>query len=573
LATQILTTILPRRFAYVAAWCFLFDPVAHAQELPLTPIDAEAETTNGTVWTLDPTETALNSARFDNGLQRRAVLEFPLGAIPATATLRAARLELELASLTSSSGSYPIIEFHGYAGDGVLTVPDATRPSNPIGLSQPIMSLSDEPIIYLDAEYIESLLGVATHLGIYTYQVTPNRQVEFYSTEAAQMFPVSAARLVLELAGPLAHGNVMFMSDRSDYVWDPHRNMMYVTMLDGSVERFDFASRKFLHSWRVGESLLGADITPDGDYLYAADVPDELERPQIRKIDLETGEYSTLSFEPAFSEGRVWDIKIGANGIGLSSTAFNGSGWVPLRELDVATDAISIRMDYPDIDSEVTGKSLLRRSLDRSTIFLLEGNISSGPVTVYDAASDSFVDHVNTNSFNIMAAAAPDGGALARMSAGTTELRDRSLDVLGVIGSQAATVNGGVVFDPVRPLLYVCDVRSDRIIAFHTESRTERFRFPIGESISSVAAFEVGSMGISDHGRFILASTPFGIRYYELFFLNESLIDDLADCMEGPGLAPSPTQGLPGDSLRRFDGDADGDVDLGDIAMLMRTFE
>jgi len=42
----------------------------------------------------------------------------------------------------------------------------------------------------------------------------------------------------------------------------------------------------------------------------------------------------------------------------------------------------------------------------------------------------------------------------------------------------------------------------------------------------------------------------------------------LVDCLAGPGVAPAPTGGLAaGDCLRTFDGDHDGDIDLGDAAV------
>ena len=81
-------------------------------------------------------------------------------------------------------------------------------------------------------------------------------------------------------------------------------------------------------------------------------------------------------------------------------------------------------------------------------------------------------------------------------------------------------------------------------------------------------------MQVSDDGSLLFLSTFRGVRLYELTGMNRDGIDALAECMSGPGSVPAPTS--PGlvtaDCLRRFDCDADGDVDLTDYGSLLPRF-
>ena len=56
-----------------------------------------------------------------------------------------------------------------------------------------------------------------------------------------------------------------------DVVFDAARNRLYVTTNTGSVARYDVGSSSLLSAVAVGTSLNGADITPDGQYLYVAE--------------------------------------------------------------------------------------------------------------------------------------------------------------------------------------------------------------------------------------------------------------------------------------------------------------
>src|SRR5207253_5805964 len=132
-----------------------------------------------------------------------------------------------------------------------------------------------------------------------------------------------------------------------------------------------------LPQWLVGTSLNGADLTADGKSLYVAEYQVNGSQGIVHKVDLATGTVTDLTYTIAFQEGGAWDVAISANGKGLVTTQIaSGSGWTPLRQLDTSTDALSTRIDDPGSGGagQVTSKSLLARSTDRSLLTLTESN-------------------------------------------------------------------------------------------------------------------------------------------------------------------------------------------------------
>src|SRR4051794_40237766 len=55
-----------------------------------------------------------------------------------------------------------------------------------------------------------------------------------------------------------------------DIVFDDSHNMLYATA-SNSVARYNATTRALLSSFTVGGALNGLDVTPDGNFIYAAD--------------------------------------------------------------------------------------------------------------------------------------------------------------------------------------------------------------------------------------------------------------------------------------------------------------
>ena len=96
---------------------------------------------------------------------------------------------------------------------------------------------------------------------------------------------------------------------------------------------------------------------------------------------------------------------------------FEGSGWVNMDKLNVATNTLG-----PTLRS-VRQNSNLFRGAGRNLFFGTEANISSGPIWTYDPASGTFPAGASTNSFvdNDLAAINRTGTLIAfQFGTGTT---------------------------------------------------------------------------------------------------------------------------------------------------------
>src|SRR5262249_1364204 len=150
------------------------------------------------------------------------------------------------------------------------------------------------------------------------------------------------------------------------------RNLLYITTSAGRVERYDVAAQTLLAPWTVGTALNGADITPDASALYVAENQAGGTQGVVHKGNLAAGTVTDMPYTLDFLEGGAWDVALGANGKGLVTTRFQGSGWVPLRQLDLSTDTLSIRTDDPGsgVGGQVTQDTHIQRGADRSLLFL-----------------------------------------------------------------------------------------------------------------------------------------------------------------------------------------------------------
>jgi uncharacterized delta-60 repeat protein len=307
-------------------------------------------------------------------------------------------------------------------------------------------------------------------------------------------------------------GSVLIpITNHRDLVYDASRNILYITAANGTVQRYNIASQSLLSALQVGTSLYGADVTADDSSLYVAEGSTNV----VHKVNLASGAVTNLTYAVAFGEAGAWDVAISANGKGLVTTQFSGSGWVPLHQLDTSTDTLSVRTDDPGsgFGGEVRQNSLLARSADRSLLSLTESNISDGRAMTYSAASDSFPVFSDTGMFldNSLAAISRDGSLIA-VDGGFAMVADRNFH--GVVTLPG--IDGGVAFDPTRDLLYGVNSSTDQILAFDTHTWAVKYVLAVGENVSTRSAFGSGVMRVSDDGKLLFLATPSGIRMYNL---------------------------------------------------------
>ena len=361
---------------------------------------------------------------------------------------------------------------------------------------------------------------------------------------------VSAARalclLVLVLGalttGANAESQLIPLNTARDMVFNHAGSHLYIMTDDGWVLPYRLATGELEQGYQLGGSLNGADISPDDSFLLVAQRDGNGPQGTFHKVNLTTGAVTDIRYNRNFLEGGGWDVAIGANGKALVTTLFIGSGWVPLREIDLATNAIRERSDVPGSEPNsrrVTGGTQLHRSADRSRMYLLESDISSGPVFTYTPATDSFGRSVESGMyFNFASAAVSrDGKLVATLVGIQSELFtsqpavavDRAPD-FGHVRSFMDT-DSGVAFDALQDILYAVRSSTGEIVARDAVSGEEKFRLPFEETVEKGAVqFGPGSLVTSPDGRYLALNTASGVRVF-----------DLAGALPPPPPPPEPT--------------------------------
>jgi len=128
--------------------------------------------------------------------EERAILEFPLDAIPANAIIESATLEFDP---YVSSGA-PQLEVFGYEGDGLASLSDGTAPGQVLDITDPA-SVSNGMLFDIETSYIQSLLGSASHLGVRLRSLDLPLYVGFGSLESSFSNPYPTLSLEYSFAG------------------------------------------------------------------------------------------------------------------------------------------------------------------------------------------------------------------------------------------------------------------------------------------------------------------------------------------------------------------------------------
>jgi sugar lactone lactonase YvrE len=363
-------------------------------------------------------------------------------------------------------------------------------------------NLPDDYTFSPDNQGTQTFTATFNTPGTYTLRVQQADDASVAGTEAG---------IVIHNSNPVT---LLPLANRRATVYDPTRGLLYITTSDGLVERYDPASQTLYAPWQVGASLYGADITPDGAYLYTTEAVRGATQSMLHQVNLNDGTVTNLTYNLGFYEGGTWDIAIADNGKALFDSRFEGSGGVQLHELDLATGVITNRQS-------INQDTHIRRGADGSLLFLTQSNSSAGPILTYDPASDSFPHSAQTAAFyDNRSSAVNRDGSLFATQLGYGPAFNYGVSVMGPdftsVRTFAPNFNGGLAFDPTRDLFYLVDATADQVVAFDTHTWAEKFRLNVGEALPSFATFGSGEMTVSSDDSELFLSTPSGVRVLAL---------------------------------------------------------
>jgi len=304
-----------------------------------------------------------------------------------------------------------------------------------------------------------------------------------------------AAGILIPITGAL-NDLVITADDSHVYLTNPALNR---------VEDVSLASSALQMPIGVGSQPAGLDLTPDGRTLYVANSA----VPAISVVDLASRkELRRINVPSTFSNDAPLSLAIAANGQALFSTTFAGSGFGGrMMILDIATDTVTLKSDFY-FNGTTTEATVLRASRDRSIVAAVAGDISSGPVFIYQASTNLFLPEHDLNTFIANVAVNHDGSLV--LVDGSYVL-DQNLNRLGTIPNIAR----GAAFAALGPLAYRASQGNVETVD------TSRFMVtgakPLPDTMTNVSGTsKVGRIAVTSNGTRAAVITDHGLSLVAL---------------------------------------------------------
>ncbi|PZR31559.1 hypothetical protein [Caulobacter segnis] len=273
----------------------------------------------------------------------------------------------------------------------------------------------------------------------------------------------------------------------------------YVSNTDGYVTAFDVKSGDVLGRWKVGTTLAGMDVSPDGRYLVAAEASiergtDGTSTMRIHRLDLKTGDVVdyTTKVGNEYSSG-FYDVAWTKDGAIIVSRS-SGPG-LTVWSLDPATGLFWTVSGVPSQYFYGT----LTASQDRGKILLGVEGSSNAPLYVHVSPSYSMTQiAVTDTSYNTGLQAISNSGVVAQAVYGKLLVYDAYYRPIGDIIATRPDLKynvAGVEFSADGSKLFVLDTNYDRILQFSTTDWSIERSITIG---SDVGAGYYGSAAYGD---------------------------------------------------------------------------
>jgi hypothetical protein len=311
---------------------------------------------------------------------------------------------------------------------------------------------------------------------------------------------------------------------RSDMTEDSLRKVLYISGTDGNVMRYDLTSKSFLEPVFLGGTLRGMDISPDFSSLIVAGSHSAEGANSAGVIELATGSSRLIQFPYDFYEGDTYSAVFIDNQTALVDSRFAGSGWVPLRRIDLVSGMTasegSIRQD-----------SMLCASADRSVVAIAESNMAPSRIKRYRVSDGSIAASASTFGYLSEIAVNRDGHQYA-LPTKNVAIFDENLQELGAVKANNITYLAlNVTYNPVADEGYVIWTDSggfqSEIDVFDTNTlaikrvldRNAHLSLPLNGF-----AFQSGGMRVSPDGLNLFVSVDGGVNIYAVPEPSSSLL-------------------------------------------------
>jgi YVTN family beta-propeller protein len=282
---------------------------------------------------------------------------------------------------------------------------------------------------------------------------------------------------------------------------DPTCRYVYLAnTTNNRIDIFSLATLSFEHPIHVGSMPSTFDFTADGNTIYVANRGGE----NLSIVDLaqraETRKLTIPAQTSPFNDDTPHSIAMANNGLAIFATTWEGSGsGARMMALNLATDQMVNRTDF-DNSGRTTQSTRLGASGDRSAIGIAVGGISSGPVFLYQAGTNTFSAAKNLNTFLATVSLNRTGTRILAMPG--SSVLDAALNLTGTITGGSGF--GATVHDPRWPIGY--RAVGSNLEALNFTTFLEGANVPIGNTVNSA----IPSMDITADGQVVALVTDGG---------------------------------------------------------------
>lgn len=332
------------------------------------------------------------------------------------------------------------------------------------------------------------------------------------------VFFIGALAVFAPLFPARAEGTFIAAPGCSDFVHDPARGLIYIA--SGSrVLRYRVATAAFETPVVVGGSLVGMDLSPDGQTLAVANNAASGESGSVILIALDSLAVTPVTFARQGGEGGTWTVAWADDGRVYSSSSYNGSGWVPLRATDPASALTSVIIpDWPGVRQN----TMLSASGDRSTIAFAESNASDGPWGLVRGGGSEVVRREwyenGTSASNYEIATNSNGSQFGIPTYKGTYIYDSAYKRIKILGTYAGEQGVGIAYHPTQNRIYLPWANTSQVRVFDSTNFTQvgAYDFENPWQSNGNRAFVSGRTKVSRDGSLLGATVTGGVRYVNL---------------------------------------------------------
>lgn len=292
---------------------------------------------------------------------------------------------------------------------------------------------------------------------------------------------------------PFATSKFIPVEGRRDTVHDAKRGLLYITTVDGYVQRYDLFEERFLEPFYVGGSPLTLDLSPNENQLIVSN-PSE---PWFHLINLQTSTIVQRTIE--------------STEVTISAAFMTDTQYVVSAENSIHGHGVP--------QPYYAWGPVLSISADRATVVYVDTSISSGGVGRFHKGDSSWT-HNRTDWYNWDLAVSRDGQQVAVPTYFGTFIYDSSLQQIGLIGTYADQLPIGVVYSPISDTVYFAwsdfDQAHPSIDAWNTRTLQRTSVIDPSPQFSWIgnSGFVNGRLKISRDGQTLISTVTDGVRIY-----------------------------------------------------------